>query len=85
MIVLGSYMLSLKTYLTIGMIISLVLILYFIWKDMVGDYGLDILSLIRDISEGLCIGIGWIFTIPILAVTNLILVIINSFFEDEEE
>lgn len=69
-------MINLNAYFTIGTIVFVLEVINFIIQDLKYDGYLSLEELIRDISEGLIVGLSWIISIPILIVTNILLTII---------
>lgn len=80
-------MISLNAYFTIGTIVFVLEVINFIIQDLKYDGYLSLEGLIRDISEGLIVGLSWIISIPILIVTNILLTIIYMICSggDEDE
>lgn len=77
MIYINDYIISIQIYMYIGLIVSFLLTLYFLYIDYKNDeLSLSLVVIIRDISEGLSLGMSWIFSIPIASITNIILGII---------
>lgn len=74
MLIIGSLMLNLHLYIIIGFIISIALATYYIGVDFYNEsiYELSLYDIINDISEGFCIGLSWIISIPILVITYII-------------
>ena len=66
-------MINLTAYAIIGFAISTFLIIKFIWGDR-DCLGIDII--VNDIAEALIVGLGWIVSIPILVISNIVLFII---------
>lgn len=88
MLTLGNWIINLNIYLLIGIFVSFILMIYFIYIDIKDEKAIVISSIIRDIGEGLIIGMSWIISIPILVVTNLIISIMICLFcrgDDYEE
>lgn len=69
-------MINLNAYFTIATIVFVLEVINFIIQDLKYDGYLSLEGLIRDISEGLIVGLSWIISIPILIVTNILLTII---------
>lgn len=78
-------MISLNAYFTIGMIVFVLEVINFIIQDLKYDGYLSLEGLIRDISEGLIVGLSWIISIPILIVTNILLTIIYMICSEGEK
>lgn len=75
MIIIGDYMISISSYFTIGIVISILLFLYYMFNDFKND-NLSLLGEVNNIGEGFCIGLSWIISIPILVITYIIKAII---------
>ncbi|MCI7633976.1 MAG: hypothetical protein MSS80_08135 [Mollicutes bacterium] len=78
-------MINLNAYFTIGTIVFVLEVINFIIQDLKYDGYLSLEGLIRDISEGLIVGLSWIISIPILIVTNILLTIIYMICSGEDE
>ena len=80
-------MINLNAYFTIATIVFVLEVINFIIQDLKYDGYLSLEGLIRDISEGLIVGLSWIISIPILIVTNILLTIIYMICSggDEDE
>lgn len=78
-------MINLNAYFTIATIVFVLEVINFIIQDLKYDGYLSLEGLIRDISEGLIVGLSWIISIPILIVTNILLTIIYMICSGGEE
>lgn len=78
-------MINLNAYFTIGTIVFVLEVINFIIQDLKYDGYLSLEGLIRDISEGLIVGLSWIISIPILIVTNILLTIIYMICSEGEK
>lgn len=78
-------MISLNAYFTIATIVFVLEVINFIIQDLKYDGYLSLEGLIRDISEGLIVGLSWIISIPILIVTNILLTIIYMICSEGEK
>lgn len=77
MIILGDFAINLSVYLGIGFTIAFFLIIYYLYIDFTNDEEyVSVMGIINDIGEGLCIGLSWLVSIPILAITNIVKYII---------
>lgn len=89
MLVLGELSISLQSYLYISLFFTIWFILYFIKRDLDELGWIDVIELIRSLSEALLIGLSWIVSIPILTLSNIILLLIafflNSKYGKEDE
>ncbi|MFR3182142.1 MAG: hypothetical protein ACLTPN_00750 [Clostridia bacterium] len=88
MLILGNWIINLNTYLLVGIFASILLMIYFIYVDIKDERIIILSSIIRDIGEGLIIGMSWIISIPILVITNLIISVMVCLFyggDDYEE
>lgn len=73
MLVLGNIEISLLVYLKIGVAISLIVCLYKCYKDSIAYDGIGLISVIYSICDGLIIGLGWIFSVPLSLIFKMIL------------
>lgn len=71
---------SLMIYIYIGLIITMISLIYFIINDR--DF-LDLSILIEDLAEATIIGGAWIISIPILVISNIIITIIYMIGTEE--
>lgn len=78
-------MINLNAYFTIAIIVFVLEVINFIIQDLKYDGYLSLEGLIRDISEGLIVGLSWIISIPILIVTNILLTIIYMICSEGEK
>lgn len=78
-------MINLNAYFTIATIVFVLEVINFIIQDLKYDGYLSLEGLIRDISEGLIVGLSWIISIPILIVTNILLTIIYMICSEGEK
>lgn len=78
-------MINLNAYFTIATIVFVLEVINFIIQDLKYDGYLSLEGLIRDISEGLIVGLSWIISIPILIVTNILLTIIYMICSESEK
>lgn len=78
-------MINLNAYFTIATIVFVLEVINFIIQDFKYDGYLSLEGLIRDISEGLIVGLSWIISIPILIVTNILLTIIYMICSEGEK
>lgn len=88
MLILGNWIINLNTYLLVGIFASILLMIYFIYVDIKDERIIILSNIIRDIGEGLIIGMSWIISIPILVITNLIISVMVCLFyggDDYEE
>ena len=77
-------MIDIKAYLIIGVILSIFIMIKYIFKDL-DDEGIWIEEIIADIANGFIIGLNWIISMPILIVANIILAMIIIFYEKEDD
>lgn len=81
MLIIGDYMISISLYFTIGIVISILLFLYYMFDDFRNN-DLSLLGEISNMGEGFCIGLSWIISIPILVITYIIKAIIIIIYFD---
>jgi len=75
---------DIKAYLIIGIILSILIIIRDILKDLEdGEIWTGVI--IEDVASGLIIGLSWIISMPILIVTNIILAMIMIFYREEDD
>lgn len=77
-------MIDIKSYLVIGIILSIFTIIRYIVKDL-DDGEIWTGEIIADVANGFIIGLSWIISMPILIVTNIILALIMIFYREEDD
>lgn len=88
MLILGEYVISFQSYFSIGIIVSILFSIYFLYLDLTNENNVvTIGTLIKDISEGLVLGLSWIIAVPITTITNIILSLLYVYYSwiEEEE
>lgn len=88
MLILGEYVISFQSYFTIGIIVSILFSIYFLYLDLTNESNVvTVGTLIKDISEGLVLGLSWIIAVPITTITNIILSLLYVYYSwiEEEE
>lgn len=88
MLILGEYVISFQSYFTIGIIVSILFSIYFLYLDLTNENNVvTVGTLIKDISEGLVLGLSWIIAVPITTITNIILSLLYVYYSwiEEEE
>ncbi len=88
MLILGEYVISFQSYFLIGIIVSILFSIYFLYLDLTNENNVvTIGTLIKDISEGLVLGLSWIIAVPITTITNIILSLLYVYYSwiEEEE
>lgn len=88
MLILGEYVITFQSYFTIGIIVSVLFSIYFLYLDLTNESNVvTVGTLIKDISEGLVLGLSWIIAVPITTITNIILSLLYVYYSwiEEEE
>lgn len=88
MLILGEYVITFQSYFTIGIIVSILFSIYFLYLDLTNESNVvTVGTLIKDISEGLVLGLSWIIAVPITTITNIILSLLYVYYSwiEEEE
>lgn len=73
MITIGNYEISLAVYAQIGIILSIILMIYNLWKDNQMYDGLTMVDIIANIAESLILGLSWVISFPISFISKMII------------